>query len=96
MASLQARGSVLLHCPEKAGRGNGLSSEDLLQEQGGTGPARQTCLYSPPAAQAGAVRCRGATALQPLHSRPPPPPPLGCYMTEEKPKPILPKNQDGK
>lgn len=95
-ALIQERGSLLLHCPEKNGKGHGLKSEDLLQEQGGTGTAQQISLCSPPTAQAGAVRGSETTALHPLHSQPPPPTPPGYYTTEEKLKPILLKNQDRK
>lgn len=96
MASIQERGSLLLNCSEKNGMRHGLNSEDLPQEQGGTGPAQQISLGSLPTAHTGAVRDKQRTALCPLHSQPPPPTALGCFMAEEKPKPTLPRNQDRK
>lgn len=96
MALIQEWGSLLLYCPEENGKEHELNSGDMLQEQGGTGPAQQIALCSPPTAQTGAARGRETAALCPLHSQPPPPTPLGCNMTEEKPKLILLKNQDRK
>lgn len=92
MALIQERGSFLLHCPEENGKECALNSEDLLQNKvrlalPSTYPSVPT--YSTDR------RCegQGTTALHPLHSQPPLTP-LGGYMTEEKPKPILLKNQD--
>lgn len=39
MALIQEQGRLLLCCPEENGKECELNSEDLLQEQGGTGPA---------------------------------------------------------
>lgn len=84
MALIQEQGSLLLHCPEENGKERGLNSEDLLQEQGGTGPAQQISLCSPPTAHTGTARDRETTALHSLHSQLPPPTPSGNVTRQRK------------
>lgn len=38
MALIKEQGSLLLHCSKENGKEHELNSEDLLQEEGGTGP----------------------------------------------------------